>query len=369
MPSTPYEVPFRFSLRIPDDAPENYAWAENKPGCFIEIRYRLYVVFKLRAQPRDAAHADDPLYWEGAVRNGESPLIVLFSESCVGVDPRPNSPPRNDVYTKHASPIGVPSNSRRKPKPSRRSILGRRSLVVHSSDVLQIGEELKLNVLIKCPVSTKKNERAPQTGEIQVELIEKALLKQGRKTAIHKSIRPVTANCCLNENGEGTIVVFVNTDGENLYPSARIGTLVVRHELKVTLSPGDRFSLTTRMPLTLVGGFGRFLTRTDADPMLYPPASRLPPWRKTNSNKQEREKLKRKEISERINQLVVSERRIGNFKPTEENEECVICLDDATSKKAVVLPCSHKMHADCAKDWMFRREECPICKEPFLYNS
>ncbi len=370
LPATPYEAPFRFSLRIPDDAPENYAWAEEKPGCYIEIRYRLYVVFKLRAQPRDAAHADDPLYWQGAVRNGEDPLIVLFSESAVGVDPTPNSSARNDVYTKHVAKVGIPSNTRRNPKPKRRSFLGRRSLEIENFDTLQIGDELKLTVYIKGPKSVRNRESNSNTGIIKVELLEKAILRQGRKTASHRSARIIYARCDLDAKGEGAIVMSVKTENENLYPSAQIGTLVVKHALKVTLSPGERFSISAKVPLTLVGGNGRFLTRTNNDSMLYPLYSRQPPWRKRDNKTLEREKLRKKEISEKIEQLseLDAPMRRSELSTAGEiqNEECSICFDDSMRETLFILPCSHAIHEDCAKQWLLQRDECPVCHKPLV---
>lgn len=362
LPTTQYESPFRFQLRIPQDAPENYAWAEAKDGCCIEIRYRLFVVFKLRPTPRDAAHMEDPLYWEGAVRIGESPLIVLFAESYVGVDPHPDAAPRDEPYQMFASPNAPPLMGKR-PQPKRRSILGRRAVTVDPIEQpCRIGDPILVNVAVKSARAGNANSEDERLCDVRVELVERALLKHHRKTTVCKNITSVMDKCNVDQNGNGTVVVHVPTDEAALYPSSRVGALTVRHELRVTLAPGERFAVTARIPVNLAGGAGRYLVRTEHNETLYPARTRQPPWRRERTRRQERERVKRENIANLVDALPQAT-AVKQVSDTDDDEDvCPICLDDIMAKKAVVLPCAHRLHADCIKDWMFQKAECPICK-------
>lgn len=417
-PRTQYEAPFRFQLRIPDDAPESFAWAEKKEGCCIELRYRLFVVFKLRAQPRDISYEEDPLYWEGAIRNGENPLIVLFSESYIDINPRPDSMPRDDVYFKHAALLnkskGGQLHQARKSQPKKRSLFGRRALSIEIEDGIRIdtddnanadnndtttnnnvedgprrlhrvGDNIKLKVHVKCarpnsilPVLPSQDDGDVEDGEensdgvracdLKVELVEKVVLRQGRKEIRSKSVRSIIGRCVIEESGTGSTTIEVRTDEGDIYPSANIGNLSVRHELKVTLLPGrSRLSLCTRVPITLAGGEGQFIQREEQNETLYPQRGRQPPWRRERTRRQERERKKREEISRIISTLPVfsaecDENNTGDGDDESEEDVCAICLDDTSAKKAVVLRCSHRFHAECVQDWMVQKAECPSCR-------
>lgn len=43
-------------------------------------------------------------------------------------------------------------------------------------------------------------------------------------------------------------------------------------------------------------------------------------------------------------------------------EECAICLDDySENNKCSELYCGHKFHTNCFREWVLRREVCPLC--------
>ena len=49
---------------------------------------------------------------------------------------------------------------------------------------------------------------------------------------------------------------------------------------------------------------------------------------------------------------------------SEENKSCTICmcqyeLDD----QYMILPCLHRFHNECIKEWFARRNTCPNCKD------
>lgn len=371
LPSAHSETAFRFQLRIPSDAPENYAWAELKDGCCIEIRYRLFVVFKLRAQPRNDLYAADPLFWEGAARTGETPLVVLFAENFVGVDPAPDAVPRPDVYLKHAAPYGVVAPAERS-RPKRRSILGRRSLAVELAGPppYRIGEPLQLRVHLRCAGAVSGSSGADGGSAagagcvFKVELVEKAMLRLGRKVSMSKSVRTLTYTRDVDGDGVCDTTVAIATDSRDIYPSAQIGGMVVHHAVRVTLCPDERFAVTARLPVIMAPGTGRFLTRQEHNELLYPPRTNQPVWRRERSRRQERERKKRESVAALVDSMPECTGTHVAEAWDEDEDVCAICLDDKTAKKAVVLPCAHVLHAECIKDWIFQKSECPICKTP-----
>jgi len=46
-----------------------------------------------------------------------------------------------------------------------------------------------------------------------------------------------------------------------------------------------------------------------------------------------------------------------------EEDECCICFEKM-KKACTFLPCTHKLHNDCAVKWfqLYRKDECPICR-------
>ncbi|EYU23097.1 hypothetical protein MIMGU_mgv1a021818mg, partial [Erythranthe guttata] len=52
-----------------------------------------------------------------------------------------------------------------------------------------------------------------------------------------------------------------------------------------------------------------------------------------------------------------------------EQEVCVVCLDDLfgeNEKVIATLGCGHVYHVECIKNWLLRKNECPMCKSKAL---
>lgn len=44
--------------------------------------------------------------------------------------------------------------------------------------------------------------------------------------------------------------------------------------------------------------------------------------------------------------------------------ECSICQENFTTNDSVVtFPCFHRFHADCAKQWLYIKHSCPVCRQ------
>lgn len=42
---------------------------------------------------------------------------------------------------------------------------------------------------------------------------------------------------------------------------------------------------------------------------------------------------------------------------------CAICLEEwRLEEKCSILPCTHKYHKECIRDWLVKRNTCPCCK-------
>lgn len=42
--------------------------------------------------------------------------------------------------------------------------------------------------------------------------------------------------------------------------------------------------------------------------------------------------------------------------------ECVICLNELDGEAETTLPCSHKFHASCIREWLETNGKCPVCR-------
>uniref|UniRef100_A0A0E0K6C5 RING-type E3 ubiquitin transferase n=1 Tax=Oryza punctata TaxID=4537 RepID=A0A0E0K6C5_ORYPU len=55
-------------------------------------------------------------------------------------------------------------------------------------------------------------------------------------------------------------------------------------------------------------------------------------------------------------------RRLGR-RPTPEEEECAVCLEELCAGEAVAhLPCAHRFHWGCAVPWVQAASRCPVCR-------
>ena len=54
----------------------------------------------------------------------------------------------------------------------------------------------------------------------------------------------------------------------------------------------------------------------------------------------------------------------------EENKECAICLEIfEKGNKIISLPCVHIYHDNCIKEWLLKKNFCPICKYEFTKDD
>ena len=50
-------------------------------------------------------------------------------------------------------------------------------------------------------------------------------------------------------------------------------------------------------------------------------------------------------------------------------ETCSICIESYLPRqKTLTLPCTHKFHSHCIKDWLEKELTCPNCRQPLLLN-
>ena len=65
------------------------------------------------------------------------------------------------------------------------------------------------------------------------------------------------------------------------------------------------------------------------------------------------------EIIENLNVIKYNERE----KLSDENKKCAICLENfGLDDNCICLPCIHIFHEQCIKNWLKRRNICPICR-------
>ena len=54
----------------------------------------------------------------------------------------------------------------------------------------------------------------------------------------------------------------------------------------------------------------------------------------------------------------------------DDKKKCIICLEDfKTNDKVIYLPCIHFFHEICIKNWIKRKQSCPICKHEINNNN
>ena len=41
---------------------------------------------------------------------------------------------------------------------------------------------------------------------------------------------------------------------------------------------------------------------------------------------------------------------------------CIICFADLLEKNVAILACGHFFHYDCIRNWLIKKEKCPICR-------
>ncbi|EOY27796.1 Uncharacterized protein TCM_029555 [Theobroma cacao] len=46
------------------------------------------------------------------------------------------------------------------------------------------------------------------------------------------------------------------------------------------------------------------------------------------------------------------------------DERCAICLESLFVDSHLALPCCHMYHNNCIMEWLYRKQECPLCRRP-----
>ena len=80
-------------------------------------------------------------------------------------------------------------------------------------------------------------------------------------------------------------------------------------------------------------------------------------------------------VKEIINKLIISgEISTININSVNQNEyideTCCICLSELVVDDTIhILPCKHKFHVDCIKQWLLKKQCCPLCKLELVNNN
>ena len=51
-----------------------------------------------------------------------------------------------------------------------------------------------------------------------------------------------------------------------------------------------------------------------------------------------------------------------------EEGTCSICIETFTSTTHITLPCNHKFHTHCIKQWLEKELNCPLCRQSLQLN-
>jgi hypothetical protein len=54
--------------------------------------------------------------------------------------------------------------------------------------------------------------------------------------------------------------------------------------------------------------------------------------------------------------------RITDSFLTMDEENCSICIASFSEEKVLKLPCGHKFHSQCIRDWNQANSSCPVCR-------
>lgn len=100
---------------------------------------------------------------------------------------------------------------------------------------------------------------------------------------------------------------------------------------------------------------------------------RRPPIRRENAGEQEVPPLPQNTLNHLVeedhapNQLALKTKRYVAPRVVEDEDDvsCTICFSPLEEGDRVgALPCSHTFHVDCLKEWLPRRNTCPLCQVP-----
>eukprot|EP00040_Diaphanoeca_grandis_P032391 m.196146 g.196146 ORF g.196146 m.196146 type:complete len:510 (+) comp32608_c0_seq1:485-2014(+) len=73
---------------------------------------------------------------------------------------------------------------------------------------------------------------------------------------------------------------------------------------------------------------------------------------------------------ERMKKILKNSIEIVEYKETEEEEPCAICLEPLeTGSEVRVLWCKHLFHVECIDPWLLNRQTCPLCKDNVLQRA
>lgn len=75
-------------------------------------------------------------------------------------------------------------------------------------------------------------------------------------------------------------------------------------------------------------------------------------------------------IVQSVSETVLKSLPVANFTEnnranfSEENKSCTICISRyELDEEYMILPCLHRFHSECIREWFARRNTCPNCKD------